>query len=200
MHLHIIKIYINFACKFKPTLGNGLPVLYLLSGFWYVKHITDCNIMVIQRWQTVFLVIAFGCMLVFTLCSLGQWQLQDYTLNFHTWAISSEGELTDRATPFYQGTIYLTIISSLSALLALIDIFMYRNLPAQKRICAVTLLVTIAAAATAALIGFTAIEGASVSWSSLAFAPFVAVAALILAWRGISSDHRKIRNADRLWS
>lgn len=186
--------------KFKTTLGNGLPLFICCRVLARIKQNTDCDIMVIQRWQTVFLIIAFGCMLAFTLCSLGQWQLQDYTLNFHTWAISTEGELTGQATPFYQGTIYLTIISSLSALLAFIDIFMYRNLPAQKRICAVTLLVTIAAAATAALIGFTAIEGASVSWSSLAFAPFVAVVALILAWRGISSDHRKIRNADRLWS
>ena len=62
------------------------------------------------------------------------------------------------------------------------------------------LLLTVATAFTAALLGYTAFEDAVVSWSSLAFAPFIAMAALILAWRGIGADHRKLRNADRLWS
>lgn len=156
--------------------------------------------MIIQRWQTLFLIIAFGCMLAFTCCSLGQWQLEAYTLDFRSWGISSEGELTDGVKPFCQGTIYLACISGLAALLSLIDIFLYRNLPLQKRVCAVALLVTIATGATAALVGYTAIEGAVVSWSSLAFAPFIAIVALILAWRGINADHKKIRNADHLWS
>lgn len=156
--------------------------------------------MVIQRWQTVFLVIAFGCMLAFTLCSLGQWQLPDFTYDFHTWCISPEGKSTDGAVPPTIWTIYLACVSGLSALLPLIDIFMYRNLPQQKRVCAVSLLLTVATAFTAALLGYTAFEGAVVSWSSLAFAPFIAMAALILAWRGIGADHMKLRNADRLWS
>lgn len=156
--------------------------------------------MVIQRWQTVFLVIAFGCMLAFTLCSLGQWQLQDFTYNFNTWSISPEGQAADGAHPETIWTIYLACIAGLSALLPLLDIFMYRNLPLQKRVCAVALLTTIATACTAALLGYTAFDGAAVSWSSLAFAPFISIVALILAWRGINSDHKKIRNADRLWS
>lgn len=156
--------------------------------------------MVIQRWQTVFLIIAFGSMLVFTLCSLGQWQLPAYTLDFHTWGISSEGEPTGGATPFGLSTIYLACISGLSALLPLIDVFLYRNLPCQKRVCAVALLITVATAAQAAVLGYTAIDGACVSWSSSAFAPFIAIVALILAWRGISSDHRKIRGANNFWS
>ncbi len=158
------------------------------------------NIMVLQRWQTVFLFIAFGCMLAFTACSLGQWQLPDYALDFHTWGISTEGELTGNAQPFSQGTIYLAVISGLSALLSLIDIFLYRNLSLQKRVCAVSLLMVIFTVCDAAIIGYNAIENASVSWSSIAFAPFISIVALILAWRGINSDHKKIRNADRLWS
>ena len=156
--------------------------------------------MVIQRWQTVFLIIAFGCMLAFTICSLGQWQLADYSLNFNSWGISSEGELTGNAQPFFQGTIYLACISALSSLLSLIDVFLYRNLPLQKRVCAVALLLVAVTGVCAAVIGYTAIDGAHVSWSSLALAPIISVVALILAWRGIKSDHKKIRNADRLWS
>lgn len=156
--------------------------------------------MVIQRWQTIFLIIAAGCMLAFTLCSLGQWQLPDYSLTFHTWGISSEGVATDGAKSFYQGTFYILCISALSALLSLIDIFLYRDLKLQKRVCAVALLVTIATTAQVAYIGYTAIENATISWSSLAFAPFISIVAQLLAWRGINSDHKKIRNADRLWS
>lgn len=189
--------------KHRPNAYKSQCVQILYTNIENEKttiKTTHTQIMVIQRWQTVFLFIAFGCMLAFTICSLGQWQLTDYTLNFHTWGISSEGELTGSAKPFFQGTAYLTCISALAALLSLIDIFLYRNLPQQKRVCAVALLMTIATACQAAYLGYTAIEGAAVSWSSLAFAPFIAAAAQILAWRGINSDHKKIRNADRLWS
>lgn len=156
--------------------------------------------MVIQRWQTVFLIIAFGCMLAFTLCSLGQWQLPDFTYNFMSWGIFPEGEKTGIVKPQPIYTIYLSCISGLAALLALIDIFLYRNLPLQKRVCLVTLLLTIFTAADAAMLGYTAFQGVAVSWSSLAFAPFITIVALILAWRGINADHKKIKNADRLWS
>ena len=74
------------------------------------------------------------------------------------------------------------------------------NLPLQKRVCLVTLLLTIFTAADAAMLGYTAFQGVAVSWSSLAFAPFITIVALILAWRGINADHKKIKNADRLWS
>ena len=50
------------------------------------------------------------------------------------------------------------------------------------------------------MLGYTAFQGVAVSWSSLAFAPFITIVALILAWSGINADHKKIKNADRLWS
>lgn len=156
--------------------------------------------MVIQRWQTVFLVIAFGCMLAFTLCSLGQWQLQDFTYNFHTWSISLEGQAADGAQHETIWTIYLASISGLSALLPLLNIFMYRNLLRQKRVCVVTLLITIATVCACALLGYTAFDGVCVSWSLPAFAPFISIVALIFAWRGINSDYKKISNANRLWA
>lgn len=154
--------------------------------------------MVIQRWQTLFLLIASIMMACFTFTSLGQFQLADYTLNFTTWSISSEGVPTDGSTRFYQPVMYLCIISCLSLLLPLIDIFLYKNLRLQKQVCAVSVLVTIACGFTAALLGYTAIDGASVSWSSIAFAPFIALVAEIIAYRGISSDKRKIESSDRI--
>ncbi len=155
--------------------------------------------MVIQRWQSVFLLIAAVMMALFSFCSLGQFQLADYTLDFRSWGIFSEGIPTDGTTSFYQPTIYLCSISWLCTLICLIDIFLYRNLILQKRICAVATLLIIGTGFTAALLGYNCIEGASVRWSSIAFAPFIALAGTILAWRGIKADYKKIKSADRFW-
>lgn len=154
--------------------------------------------MVIQRWQTIFLLIASVMMGVFTFGSLGQFQLADYSLNFHTWGISSEGIPTDGSQPFCMGTIYLAIISGFSCLLPLISIFLYRNLKLQKQVCAISALFVIATGFTAATLGYSAIDNATVSWSSIAFAPFIAITACVIAYRGIASDKRKIENADRI--
>lgn len=154
--------------------------------------------MVIQRWQTIFLLIAATMMGIFTLSSLGQYQLTDYTLNFSTWGISSEGVPTDGSEPFRLPLAYLGVISALGCILPAIDIFLFKNLKLQKQVCAVSTLVIIAAGCTAAIVGYTAIEGASVSWSSAAFAPFIALVGCIAAYRGIAADKKKIESADRI--
>lgn len=154
--------------------------------------------MVIQRWQTIFLLIAGVMMGLFTFSPLGQFQLADYSLVMHSWAIQSEGVLTDGASSFNLPVIYLAIVSGMAAILSLIDIFLYRNLKLQKQVCAVSILVIIASIFTAATLGYTAIDGASISWSSAAFAPFIALVGAIAAYRGISGDKKKIERADRI--
>lgn len=154
--------------------------------------------MVIQRWQSVLLLIAAVMMGIFSCGSLGQFQLTDYTLQFFPWGIFSEGVPTDGARNISIPTIYLEIISVLSALLFFIDIFLYKKLSLQKKVCLVAILTTAATIATGAIIGYTAVDGAVCSWSSLVISPFVALIGGWLAVRFISSDQAKLRSADRL--
>ena len=154
--------------------------------------------MVIQRWQSVLLLIAAVMMGFFSANSLGQFQLTDYTLDFLPWGIFSEGSPTDGASTVYIPTPYVVIISALSAILFFIDIFLFRNLSLQKKVCAVSVLITIASMITVAIIGYSAIDNATVSWSSMTITPFVALASGFLAIRFISSDQTKLKSIDRI--
>lgn len=154
--------------------------------------------MVIQRWQSVLLLISAVMMGIFSFSSIGQFQLHDYSLNFCTWGIYTEGQADDGNVNTHISTIYFLIISLLSLILYLIDIFLYKNLSLQKKVCSVAILTTIATISTGCVIGYTAVENGCPSWSSIVIAPFIAVFSGILAYRFISSDDRKLKSADRL--
>ena len=73
----------------------------------------------------------------------------------------------------------LTIVLGLSALLALISIFLYRNRPLQMRVCNFTALLLIALQAALSM-------------------PVVALVLNYIAYRRIRADERLVRSADRL--
>ncbi len=155
--------------------------------------------MVIQRWQTLLLLIAAVCMGFFTFMSLGQIQLTDYTLNFTTFGFSYEGEATGGGpTGFMTRTWGFFAVSILSCLLPAINIFTFRNLNLQKRLCMIELLLLIAVIAAGAIYGYTGIDNGAVSWSSLVCAPFIALVADIMAYNRICADDRLLKSADRL--
>ena len=156
--------------------------------------------MVIQRWQSVMLLIAGVMMGIFSFCSLGQIQAADYTFNVTALGIAREGIATapDEATGITTASLF--VLSLLSALLPLIDIFCFKNLPLQKKVAMVSALFAAVAGVIAA---FTASQFASgyessVGWSTFICAPVIAVIADILAFRLISGDQKKLRAADRL--
>ncbi len=68
--------------------------------------------MVIQRWQSVLLLIAVIVMAAFTFMSLGQIQLPEYTLNFTTLGFYIEGEATNGAATGYVANTWLFFIVS----------------------------------------------------------------------------------------
>lgn len=155
--------------------------------------------MVIQRWQSLLLLLAAVMMACFTFCSLGQVQTTDFSLNFTSLGFTYEGEATDGApTGYFLHTWYFFILSLTTAILTLIDIFLFNNLRLQKRILLICILFTIAAACVAAGLGYTAVEGYSVSWSSLALSPLLAIIALIMAYSCINRDERRLRSVDRI--
>lgn len=155
--------------------------------------------MVIQRWQSIFLLIVATLMACFTFCSLGQVQLPDYSLNFTTLGFSIEGESTGGApTGYVAYTWPFFIVSILSFLIPLINIFLFKNIKLQKTLCLIELLFIMALIAIGAGYGYCQFEDAAVSWSSLIVAPVLAFVGDVMAYNRISHDQRLLRAADRL--
>lgn len=155
--------------------------------------------MVIQRWQNLLLLVAAALMACFTFCSLGQVQTTDFTFNFTSLGFTYEGEPTDGApTGYLLHTWYFFIISLMTIIIPLVGIMKFRNLKLQRKLCAFSVLFIIVASVVGGTLGYTAIAGAYVSWSSLALAPVLALMAVIMAYSRIRSDERKLRSADRI--
>lgn len=155
--------------------------------------------MVIQRWQTVLLFVAAALMAVFSFVSLGQIQLPEQTLDFTTLGFNVEGESTGNAPSGYiTHTWIFFLLSIMSALLSLIAIFLYNNMPFQKKICLVTIVFIISSAATGCIYGYNTFDGAHVNWSSMIIAPALAFISVCLAYRRISADQKLLRASDRI--
>lgn len=144
--------------------------------------------MVIQRWQSVVLLIACAVMAFF---SFGD--LATVVNDLGTFPFSAMG-YADGSAQVAASTWYFFAISLLSAILPLIAIFRYRNLRLQKRLCSISALIM----AAVAVVGFVLNMGAQqVSYSVLAAAPFVGIIACFVARNMISSDEKKLRAVDR---
>lgn len=151
--------------------------------------------MVIQRWQSVLLLLATVMLVIFSFCSLGQIQGAKQTVGVFSYGIFTYPQHVELV-----GSIYVTIVAMLAAVLSLIAIFMFKNTRLQKRICLFVLVLTIAAACSEWLViqGLDIPGETSVGYSSIAFTPFVALLAVIGAYRCIRADERKLAAADRL--
>lgn len=155
--------------------------------------------MVIQRWQSVLLLIVAVMMACFTFLSLGQVQLTDYTLNFTTLGFTYEGEAAVGApSGYYMHTWAFFIVSLLSLILPLINIFLYKNLNLQKRVCLLEVFFLLALLAIGIVYGYYFFETTTVSWSSIIIAPLIAFVADVMAYNRICSDQRLLKAADRL--
>ena len=155
--------------------------------------------MVIQRWQSVVLLITVALMACFTVLSLGQVQTMNYSYNFTSWGFTIEGTPTgDSASGTVIYTWFLFIVCVMSAILPFITIFLYKNLPLQKKMCLVEVLFILSAICIAGWEGYKGMPGGECQWSSLALAPFLSLILMIMAWGLINKDHRLIRSVDRI--
>lgn len=155
--------------------------------------------MVIQRWQSLLLLVAAVMMSLFSFCSLGQVTTTDYTFNFTTMGFAYLGEATDGApSGEFETTWYFFTLSITSAILLLIDIFLYGNLPLQKKVAWIAILFIIASSAIGATLGYNAVSESSIQWSSIVICPLLALIATLFALTRIQSDHNKLRSADRI--
>lgn len=153
--------------------------------------------MVIQRWQTLLLLVAAVMMGLFSFCTLGHIKGSELSVSFTALGMYVDG---NGAEHVHVSTLYLFIISLVGMLLPLIGIFRYKHLKAQNKICMISIALIIAAAASVWLTAkYAVIPGSSgISWSGMAITPFIAVSALICAMRCIRADIKKLAGYDRL--
>lgn len=151
--------------------------------------------MVIQRWQSLLLLVGVVLMGCFTFCSLGQVQTIDSTFSFTSLGFYQE---TEDCVDINYHTWYFFALSLTTTILVFLDIFLYRSLPLQKRICLVSILFIIFSGAVAATLGYTAIAGGVIVWSTAAICPIIAIVSLIIAYGYMVRDHNRLKAVDRI--
>lgn len=143
--------------------------------------------MVIQRWQTVWLLIA--AVLVAVFC-------------FVPMALIEDNSLAEGSASFLNPVDFpvLMAVNALVALLLFIAIFMYKNTRRQKTVTLVSMMLLVVGMVTECcyLYSWNAGEGGRVKWLGSIFLLIGALVFSALAYRAIRSDEKLLRSADRL--
>lgn len=139
----------------------------------------------IQRIQSVYLLLAAILLLCFGIFPLAE--VQDTAGK----VLASAGGMS---------AINTFIPALAAALIAVLAIFMYRNRKAQMRLCMMLILLSVVLSFGAAYGIFSQAEGLSarVVWKPVIVLPLISGVLFFLAWRGVRSDDRLVRSADRL--
>ena len=148
--------------------------------------------MVIQRIQSLYLLIAVILMVVFAFFPALTFEMGDKTILYGALETGRAGNL--HINPLL---ITLTILISL---LALMDIFLYKNLQRQMTVCFVDIIICIAMLIAICVHAFVVgnRDGWLVYWQWYVFLPVLSVVFLALAHNAMSKDKKKLLDADRL--
>lgn len=142
--------------------------------------------MVLQRWQTVWLLIA--AILVCVFCFVPMALVKSDALN------------PDSVTFLYPCDMpVLLTLNVLVAVLLVIAIFLFKNTGRQKTLTLVSMLLIAVSAASESIVLFSLnADEEQVEWMGSIFLLVGAFVFAWMAWRGIRSDEKLLRAADRL--
>lgn len=148
--------------------------------------------MVIQRIQTVYLLIAIILMVVFAFFPALSFELGGKTVLYG--ALES-----GRAGAMHIDPLLLTLVILIS-LLALMDIFLYKNIQRQMTVCFVDIIIGIAMLVAICIQAFYVgnRDGWIVSWQWYLILPVLSIIFLMMAHKAMSRDKKKLLDADRL--
>jgi len=148
--------------------------------------------MVIQRIQSVYLLIAVILMAVFAFFPALSFELGGREFVYGALEAGKVG-----AT--HIDPLMLTLVLLIS-FLALIDIFLYKNLQRQMTVCFVDIIIglamLIAIGIQAFIIGSK--ENVLMVWQWYLILPVLSIIFLMMAHKSMSNDKKKLRDADRL--
>lgn len=136
--------------------------------------------MVIQRWQSVFLLLSAVMMGIFTFTPFAQVSIDNTTL-----CISS-----------HNSSIPYLVLNILIDILTLISIFLYKNLKQQKSITLITILLTIASIVSGILLAKSI--GSDVNWNWTCCLPILSIILLFMAHSRMRADERLLKSYDRI--
>jgi len=144
--------------------------------------------MVLQRIQSVYLLIAAILMAVFAFFPallIGQGG-----------QVFAYGALTTTKVGFPLMMVLVVLIS----LLAVIDIFLYKNLQRQMTVCFVDIIIGLAMLIAIGIQAYVVDtrENVVVTWQWYLILPVLSIIFLMLAHKAMSSDKKKLHDADRL--
>lgn len=149
--------------------------------------------MVIQRIQTLFLLLAIACVAAFLFVPFGFWSVSE--------AAVGKVELLDLVGKNYAGLLLPSIVA---LVLMAAAIFMFKKAPLQKLLVALSGVATIAAAGvvifimTRGFVGETAEFEVNAVWSGGGFLLIAALISQISAYRNIVRDQKLLSSYDRL--
>ncbi len=154
--------------------------------------------MVIQRWQSVYLLVAallmaFYAFLPIVGCTFGGDNYELTLLGINS--LSPAGE--DGATSVIPEVVSwpLFALAILIALLSVVTIFKFKQLKLQKTLCGVCIILTLALIASVVVLVN--------SWSDVRYyfsncMPILAIVAYVMAAKGIAKDQKTLNSYDRL--
>ena len=148
--------------------------------------------MVIQRIQSVYLLIAVILMMVFAFFPALSFELGGRTFVY--------GALeTGKVGMIHIDPLMLMLVVLIS-LLALIDIFLYKNLQRQMTVCFVDIIIGLAMLVAIGIQAFVvgSKEAVTVNWQWYLALPVLSIIFLMMAHKSMSNDKKKLRDSDRL--
>ena len=148
--------------------------------------------MVIQCIQSVYLLIAVILMAIFAFFPALSFQLGDRTFVYGALEAGKVG--VTHIDPL------MLMLVVLISLLALIDIFLFKNLQRQMTVCFVDIIIGLAMLVAIGIQAFVVggREGVVVTWQWYLALPVLSLIFLMLAHKAMSNDKKKLRDADRL--
>ena len=148
--------------------------------------------MVIQRIQSVYLLIAVILMAVFAFFPALTFQLGGRDFVYGALEAGKVG--VTHVDPLMLMLIILIVF------LAIVDIFLFKNLQRQMTVCFVDIIIglamLVAIGVQACVIGNR--DGVSMIWQWYLILPVLSIIFLMLAHKAMSNDKKKLRDADRL--
>lgn len=148
--------------------------------------------MVIQRIQSVYLLIAIILMVVFAFFPALTFELGGRQFVYGALEAGKVGVT-------HIDPLMLTLIILIS-LIALMDIFLYKNLQRQMTVCFVDILIGIAMIVAICVVAVVESrrEGIVITPQWYLILPVLSIIFLMLAHKSMSNDKKKLRDADRL--
>ncbi len=148
--------------------------------------------MVIQRIQSIYLLIAVILMAVFAFFPALTFELGGREFVYGALEAGKVGVT-------HIDPLMLTLVILIS-LLALIDIFLFKNLQRQMTVCFVDIIIGLAMLVAIGIQAFYVggREGVTLTWSWYLVLPVLSVIFLMMAHKAMSRDKKLLRDADRL--